>query len=917
MAMRPVSAKRPAAKRPAAARRAQERDWLAHVAGLSPTELFAEFETAKAGLTAEQVELSRERRGANSVISVRVEPTAIRFLKSFADPFTAILMLLVVTSIMTDVVFAPPTERAFATPLIIFAMVLISGTMRFVQETKSGNAVAALTRMIQTTCNVERQGVGRREVPLDELVVGDIVHLSAGDTIPADLRIISSRDLFVNESSLTGESAPVEKRSRLTEDDEGATRLNTIAYLGSDVVSGVGVGVVILVGEKTTFGRMSSVVGTGGRTTSFDRGIAATSRLLIRFMALTAPFVLLVNGITKGNWLDAVLFALSIAVGLTPEMLPMLVTTCLAKGAIEMGEHKVIVKRLDAIQNLGSIDILCTDKTGTLTQDNVVLERHLNVMGEDDNRVLACAFVNSYFETGLRNLIDSAIIERASEVCGTEDDVDVHGNVMPSADELSEKYELVDELPFDFDRRRVTVLVNEVAAGRTLMISKGAIEEILSVCDRVEYHGEVVSLDEESVEHVREGAADLAAQGMRVLGVATRRDVRPDPDLDAGDERGMTLIGYLAFLDPPKDSAAAAIGMLADHGVTTKVLTGDSALVARHVCDIIGIPTEDVLTGDEVEAMGDEELAARVERASIFAKLAPDQKARVVQTLRELGHSVGYMGDGVNDAAAMDASDCGISVDSAVDVAKETADIILLEKDLLVLEEGLVCGRKTYANMIKYVKMTASSNFGNIFAILAASVLLPFLPMTAAQLLLLNLINDICCIAMPWDRVDEEFLVEPCEWNTASISSFMRWMGPVSSVFDLVTFALLFFVVCPEACGGTWSAALGEGQRTLFVATFQAGWFVESMVTQMLVVQMLRTPHVPFVQSRASVQVILAGLGAIAAAVLLTFSPLAEALDFSPLPMSYFWMLLLIAAGYMALASVVKGVYVRRYGRLL
>ncbi len=830
------------------------------------------------------------------------------------NPFTGILALLAVVSLFTDVILAAPADRNPSTFLIIFAMIAVSGILRFVQEGKSDNAAAALAKTIQTTCNVERQDVGRIEIPLADVAVGDIVHLAAGDIVPADARLIQARDLFLGMSSLTGESLPVERVAKAcpapAKDTRTAGDLDNIVLMGSTVVSGSGVAVVVATGANTMFGGMARSLGSARGKTAYDGGIASVSKLLLRLMVVMAPLVFVINGITKGDWLSALLFSLSVAVGLTPEMLPMIVTTCLAKGAVDLSHDRVIVKRLDAIQNLGAMDVLCTDKTGTLTEDHVVLERHLDLMGNEDPRVLRYAFLNSFFETGVRNLIDSAIISRAA-------DETARGAAGIDADDLAASWHLVDEVPFDFERRRVSVVV-EHKDGRRRMVTKGAIEEVLQVCTEVEYGGRVVPLDDKMREKVLATAYDLADKGMRVLGVSCKANPAEVGVLSGKDEQGMTLIGYLAFLDPPKRSAAQAVAALRQHGVTTKVLTGDSLRVACTVCETIGLHVEGTLDGAAVAQLSDEELEDRVEHVTVFAKLSPNQKVRVVRALRANGHVVGFMGDGVNDAAAMGASDCGVSVDSGADVAKEAADIILLEKDLGVLERGIVEGRRTFFNMNKYVKMTASSNFGNIFSVLVASVFLPFLPMTAVQLLLLNFIYDCACTAIPWDNVDARELRAPQTWRSGSIASFMRWIGPTSSVFDVVTFALLFFWVCPAVAGGSWSAIAGDpAAMALFAATFQACWFAESMCTQVFFVHLVRTERVPFVQSMADWRVLLLDAAAVVLSILIPFTTVGADLGMAPLPATFLVALPLIVAAYATLVMLARRAYIRRFGRLL
>lgn len=900
---------------------AGQQQWLRHAATATMPELFRELNSSEEGLAAERVDAAREFYGANAVAQATKRPLPLRLLAAFADPFTYILVFIAAVSVLTDWIFATGADRDLSTPLIIGTMVLVSGVLRFIQDEKSTVAAEALAEMVESCAEVERDGDGGNETPIDEIVIGDVVHLSSGDVVPADLRIFSARDLFVSQASLTGESEPVEKRASLAADASATaaasapalTDLESLAFMGSTVISGNARGIVVATGARTMFGEATGTLAGRKRETSFDAGIKSTSRLLMRLMLAMLPVVFVVSGATKGDWVSALLFSLSVAVGLTPEMLPMLVTTCLGKGAVDLSRHHVIVKRLDAIQDLGAIDVLCTDKTGTLTEDRIVLERHLDVNGREDARVLRYAFLNSYFSTGVKNLIDNAIVERA--LAEGTDEVNATVGRTTTAEELAERYHGIDELPFDFERRRLSVVVGD-AAGHTRMVTKGALEEVLAVCSSVEVDGQVLPLtDELRTQVVRRGEA-LADEGMRVLGVARKNEPAGAATLTVADERNMVLIGYLAFLDPPKESSAAAIRALAAHGVATKVLTGDSPRVAAHVCRAIGIDAEHVLTGVDVEAMNDGELADAVQRTNIFAKLSPAQKARVVRTLRGLGHAVAYMGDGVNDAAAMRESDCGISVDSAVDVAREAADIILLEKDLMVLERGIECGRRTYANMIKYVKMTVSSNFGNIASVLVAAALLPFLPMTAVQLLLLNLIYDLTCTAIPWDNVDEDAIRTPRRWDTASVRRFMVAFGPLSSVFDILTFAALFFFVCPAVAGGAWGTLDAAGQA-LFVGTFQAGWFVESMWTQTLVVHLIRTEKVPFVGSRASLPLCALGATGIAVACVLPVTPLGAALDFCALPATFWPILATMVAGYAALAMLAKRRYVRRNGSLL
>lgn len=865
------------------------------------TALLARYGTAATGLTPEQVERSREEHGSNVLTYGKRESVAKRLFSAFINPFTVILLALAVISAVTDIALASPGEKNCATVLIIATMVLLSGGLRFVQETRSGNVADKLLGMLHTTACVERSGQ-KAEIPLEEIVAGDLVYLSAGDMIPADLRILCAKDLFLSQSALTGESEAVEKLGTAVSQKAALTDTANLAFLGSNVVSGSAKALVLAVGNDTMLGRMAKELNTKPPKTTFEKGVNSVSWVLIRFMLLMVPVVLFVNGFTKGDWMQASLFAISIAVGLTPEMLPMIVTTSLAKGALAMSKQKVIIKNLNSIQNLGSMDILCTDKTGTLTQDKVVLEYHLNVDGKEDDRVLRHAFLNSYFQTGLKNLIDLAVIQRQEEL---------------GAQALVEKYTKVDEIPFDFQRRRMSVVVQD-REGKTQLVTKGAVEEMLQCCAWAECGGRVLPLEEGVRQRVLAKAGELNGQGMRVIAVAQKTNPSPAGQFSVEDERGMVLLGFLALLDPPKATAQAAIQALQEYGVSVKILTGDNEKVTQAICRQVGLPVERILLGTDLESLDDQTLGRLAEDITVFAKLSPEQKARVVRILREKGHTVGYMGDGINDAAAMKAADVGVSVDTAVDIAKETASVVLLEKDLMVLEQGVLEGRKTYANMMKYIKMTASSNFGNMFSVLAASAFLPFLPMASLHLILLNLIYDVCCTALSWDNVDPAYLKAPRRWEAKGIGRFMLWIGPISSLFDIVTYLLLYFVLCPLATDGQLYTQLTDpAAQALYVALFQTGWFVESMWTQTLVIHMLRTEKLPFAQSRASVPVALLSLAGIALVTAIPFTPLAAPLEMAALPPVYFLLLGMVVLGYMALVTVVKKRYIRRYGQWL
>lgn len=883
------------------------RTLLLDVSRKTAPDLLDELGTSWSGLSEEQVEAQREKYGENVITHGKKKSLFERSWSAFVNPFTIVLFILGLFSFFTDIVMAVPGDKEPLTVVIISTMVLISGILRFIQETRSGNAAEKLTAMIKTTTNVTRIETGHSEILLEDVVVGDIVNMAAGDIIPADVRVLRCKDLFISQSALTGESEPLEKTHEPYEKEfTGITDLPNLIFMGSNVISGTAVGVVVSTGNDTLFGSTARTITKNSVQTSFEKGVNTVSWVLIRFMLVMVPLVLFINGFTKGDWMHAFLFAISIAVGLTPEMLPMIVTTCLAKGAVSMSKKKTIIKKLDSIQNLGAVDILCTDKTGTLTQDKIVLEYHMDVTGDEDLRVLQHAFLNSYFQTGLKNLIDIAIIERT----------DQENKKIGRADPRT-VYQKVDEVPFDFARRRMSVVVAD-GNGKTQMITKGAVEEILSVCTYVDYKGDVKQITSELKEKIMRVVNDFNEDGMRVIAVAQKTNPSPVGAFSVADEVDMVLLGYLALLDPPKDSAAAAIKALAEYGVRTKILTGDNDKVTACICRQVGLVVDKILLGSDVESMEERELSLAVEEYDLFAKLSPDQKARIVAAIRSNGHTVGYMGDGINDAAAMKASDAGISVDTAVDIAKESADIILLEKDLMVLEMGIIEGRKTYANMIKYIKMTASSNFGNVFSVLIASVFLPFMPMESMHLILLNLIYDISCTAIPWDNVDEEFIRKPRAWDASSVGRFMIWIGPTSSIFDVTTFLLMFFVICPSLTGGQlYHQITDPAMRLSYIAIFQSGWFIESMWSQTLVIHMIRTPKIPFVQSIASFPVMMLSMAGILVLTLIPFTGFGTKLDLAPVPPVFFAWLVLTIFLYMTLATIAKKLYIRNYGELL
>lgn len=854
--------------------------------------------TSMNGFQDERVEELREIYGENKISHEKPDSALKRIFDAFVNPFTIVLFLLAIISLFTDVILVSKKDHDFTSIIIMTMMVTISGVLCLVQETRSNNSAKKLKEMVKTTVAAERNG--KKEISLEEVVPGDIIYLAAGDMIPADLRILVAKDLFVAQSALTGESEPVEKCFEpMINEAQTPLECTNIGFMGTNVISGTAIGVVIATGDNTYFSTMAKGITEKKVLTSFDKGVNSVSWLLIKFMMVMVPIVFFVNGFTKGDWLQAFLFALSVAVGLTPEMLPMIVTTNLAKGAVQMAKKKTVVKSLNSIQNFGAMDVLCTDKTGTLTQDKVVLEYHLDIHGNEDMRVLRHAFLNSYYQTGLKNLMDIAILEYADNA---------------SFKVLIDQYVKVDEIPFDFNRRRMSVVIKDTS-GKTQLITKGAVEEMLQISKYAEYKGNVEVLTDEIKEEILETVEKLNKEGMRVIGIAQKNNPSVQGVFSVNDECEMVLMGYLAFLDPPKESTKAAVEALKNYGVAVKILTGDNDEVTRCICRQVGIKADKILLGSDIDEMDEELLAAEVEEVSIFAKLSPNQKGRIVSVLRENGHIVGFMGDGINDALAMKKADVGISVDTAVDIAKESADIILLEKDLMVLEDGVIEGRRTFGNIIKYIKMTASSNFGNMFSVLVASIALPFLPMLPIQILILNLIYDISCISIPWDNVDKDYLQVPRKWDASSIGKFMLWIGPTSSLFDIVTYAVMFFIICPMVCHGGYNDY--GVNKTLFMAVFNAGWFVESLCSQTMVIHIIRTAKIPFINSRASGAVILSTIIAITVGIAIQYTSIGRALQMVSMPIMYFGWLIVILLCYIIVASAIKEVYKKYYGEFL
>ncbi len=820
-------------------------------------ELLTELSSSFAGLSL-KVSTRRIKEGGRNEIISEGPPTWYQVLfNNITNPFVLLLLALSLLSWFLGNILGLS---------IILGMVLIGVGIRFFQEYRSNSAAAKLNALVGTTATVIR-GSGendREEINLKDLAVGDVVFLSAGDMIPADLRVIYAHDLFVSQSSLTGESRPIEKGVD-SEEEAFSLGLKNICFMGTNVVSGIGKGVVIATGDRTYFGSIAHAISSKRPMTSFDIGINKVSLLLIKLMICMIPLVFLVNGLGKGDWIESLLFALSVAVGLTPEMLPMIVTTNLARGALAMAKKKVIVKQLSSIQNFGAMDVLCTDKTGTLTEDKVVLEQYLDCEGKENVEVLGFAYFNSYFQTGLKNLLDKAILEHSE--CW----------------ERAQKVSKIDEIPYDFERKRMSVVIEE--NGKRWLVCKGSVESVLSISNSVNTNG----LYE-----------DLNKKGLRVLGLA-RKELRVDATqvYHPTDESDLTFLGFLVFLDPPKESATEAIKNLQAAGISIKVLTGDDRYITEKVCEWVGLRVEGVITGRELEAMEVDEKREKIERATIFVKLSPLQKGEIIQLIKQNGHTVGFLGDGINDAPALREADIGISVESSVDIAKESSDIIMLEKSLLFLSEGVLIGRKTFANILKYIKMAISSNFGNVLSILGASLILPFLPMLPLQLLLQNLLYDISQIAIPFDHVDKEDLEKPRQWSSSGITRFMFFVGPISSVFDYITFGILWFVIGANSWGTS--------------ALFQSGWFMEGLLSQTLIVHMIRTAKIPFFQSHCSAALFLSTLGVIGVGLTIPYTLVGRAVGMTQMPSIYFFYLALIVIGYCITTQILKWFFLRRF----
>jgi Mg2+-importing ATPase len=846
---------------------------LVEAAQSEPPEVLRRLETSIDGLTETEAERRLHTHGPNVVAQDAAHGWLLLFFHALVNPLVILLLVLAAVSYLTE-------DYPYRAAIVMLAMVVLGVSLRFVQEVRAEVSVAKLKSMIRVTATVLRDG-RPREVPLADLVSGDVIRLSAGDMIPADVRVVSCKDLFVVQASLTGESFPVEKFDTPEKpSSKPPLEYVDICFLGTSVESGSATAVVVATGVETYLGSMASAITGQQVETEFDRGVNRFTMLMIGFICVMAPLVLAINYFTKGDFKEAFFFAVAVAVGLTPEMLPMIVTVCLSKGAMAMSRRKVIVKRLHSIQNFGAIDVLCTDKTGTLTRDQVILEKHCDVVREDDEGVLVFAYLNSHFQTGLKNVLDRAILRHK---------------------ELKEplnipEHKKIDEIPFDFSRKMMSVAV-ETPEGIRRLICKGAPEVVFGRCTRFELNGRILPIEPIMIADLQEEYDALSADGFRVLAIAYR-DWPDKQQFGKDDERDLVLKGYVAFLDPPKESATPALVALQKHGISVKVLTGDNDLVTRKICHEVGLPGEGMLLGAQVEAMSDLDLAKAAEEATMFARLSPAHKQRIIHALKSRGHVVGFLGDGINDAPALRAADVGISVDSAVDIAKESADLILLEKSLLVLEEGVLEGRNVFANIQKYIRMGASSNFGNVFSVVGASILLPFLPMLPIQLLSNNLLYDFSQVPIPTDQVDPEQVARPAPWSISHLTRFILFIGPCSSIFDYTTFAMMFYIFgCRE-----------PGQQSLF----QTGWFVESLLTQTLIIHVIRTNKIPFIQSRASWPMILTTLIIMAVGVWLPFSPVGGALGFTPLPEAYWPLVGLTLLCYLGLTQFVKVWLVRK-----
>ncbi len=829
-------------------------------------DLLEKYSSSLDGLNDKQVEELEEQYGKNIVVNEKKQSMFLKLLLTFKDPLVILLLILALVSFLT---------KDYTAMYIILFMLLVGSSITFFQEIKADSAAEKLAKMVSVTSTVVRNN-SEIEIPLSDIVPGDIVKLSAGDMIPADIRIITAKDLFINQSTLTGESAPVEKFQAIDNESTNSLELKNICYLGSNVLSGTAIGIVLITGTNTFFGSIAKSLSKKERLTTFDKGIKDFTWLMIKFIVIMVPLVFLINGIAKNDWLSAFLFAMAVAVGLTPEMMPMIVSVNLSKGAISMSKKKVIVKKLPSIQNFGAMDVLCTDKTGTITQGKIILEKHLDLEGKSSSKVLQYAYLNSYYHTGLKNMTDTAILEH---------------NESNTLKNLLNKYKKIDEIPFDFVRKKMSVII-ESHNGNNILICKGSYEEIMKSCDRVEINDYILSLKDTNQDKVLKMIQDLNNEGFREIALAYK-EMKDAPDLpvyNVKDESNLILLGFLFFFDPPKETAKEAIEKLHELGVDMKILTGDNEMVTAYICKQVGFNVTNMLVGSQIDNMDEKELYEASNTTNIFARLSPNQKERIIRALQDNGHTLGFLGDGINDAPALKAADIGISVDTAVDIAKESSDIILLDNNLLVLEEGVIEGRKVFGNINKYIKMAASSNFGNMFAVLGASIFLPFLPMLPIQLLVNNILYDFSQIAIPTDRVDSEWLKKPRKWEMNNIKKYILLFGPLSSIFDFILFFILmqFYDVANNP------------------SLFHTAWFIESVITQTLIIHIIRTNKIPFIQSRSSTPLLVSSILIVISAIFLIYSPLSKTLGFILLPTSYWFVLIGIVLSYLVVTQLAK-----------
>ena len=866
-------------------------------------DLYADMGISDNGLTKKEVEYFRKIYGENNFIEDKTNTTLYRVLRSFINPFNSILFFLVVISCISNISLHSYSMKNSATTIILFFMIAISGFIRLPQELHAKNTIKNLKKLVKETVTVCRDGK-ISEVLAEELVVGDKVFFSAGEKLPADVRITRANDLFISQATITGESELLEKDSInfIKNNDLAITDYSNIAFMGTTIVSGTLQGIVIGVGKETLYGNMSNKSIYSIKL--FQKRANDITWVMLKFMFVLIPIVFIALGITKGNWIKSLLFAVSISFGLVPEMLPMVVTTCLTKGSISMQKNQTFVKDISVMQSFGSMDILCMDKTGTLTNESILLEYYMDILGNESSKVLDYAYLNSSYNFGIRNPIDSAIL-----ACDT----------MPKKEfyykNLLENYQKLDDLPFDYNRKFISVLVNDIDKKEYQIITKGDIKNVISRCSYFEYNNKILPINKDMYDSVKVVVDEMLNYGMKVIAIARKTTLNSQLHYD--DEREMILIGYLAFFDSPKSTAKLSIESLKNLNIIPKVLTGDHVSVAKSICTRVGIDSFKVFTGNEINDISDAELSDIVEKNNIFAELTPEQKSRIVKCIKDNGHVVGFLGDGINDISALNEANIGISVDTAIDVAKDASDVVLLQNDLNILNKAIIEGRKTFTNMLKYIKITASSNFGNILSIVCASVFLPFFPMMSIQILMLNLLYDALCIVIPWDNVDNIDLIKPKAWSAKRLTSFMLTFGPISSLFDIITFIFLYYILCPSITGNTFFNITDINLQTKYIAIFNTGWFLESMWTQVLILHFLRTKKLPFIQSRPSRPVIIITIFGIIFFTAMTFTKFASIIGLTKLPIVYFVFLLLVVIMYTLFTTIVKYFYQRKNNELI